>query len=80
MANPEVLHQDRITYVTQKKTLGYWLEEAILDKIKRGSRGSSYEKLSHPVFFSHKGFLRKREVMAQRNEPRTHKPKKAERR
>jgi predicted HicB family RNase H-like nuclease len=31
--NPEVLHQARIAAVTNKKTLGQWLEEAILAKI-----------------------------------------------
>ena len=31
----EVLHQARIAAVTSKKTLGKWLEEAILEKIKR---------------------------------------------
>ena len=34
-ANPEVLHQARIAAVTQKKTLGQWLEEAIVEKIER---------------------------------------------
>jgi len=34
-ANPEVLHQARIAAVTHKKTLGRWLEEAIMEKIKR---------------------------------------------
>ena len=34
-ANPEVLHQARIAAVTQKKTLGQWLEEAIAEKIER---------------------------------------------
>jgi len=34
-ANPEVLHQARVAAVTQKKTLGQWLEEAILEKIER---------------------------------------------
>jgi len=32
--NPEVLHQARIAAVTTKKTLGQWLEEAILEKIE----------------------------------------------
>jgi len=32
--NPEVLHQARIAAVTQKKMLGQWLEEAILEKIE----------------------------------------------
>jgi hypothetical protein len=34
--NPEVLHQARVAAVTQKKTLGQWLEEAIVEKIERG--------------------------------------------
>jgi predicted HicB family RNase H-like nuclease len=33
--NPEVLHQARVAAVIHKKTLGQWLEEAILEKIKR---------------------------------------------
>lgn len=33
--NPEVLYQARIAALAQKKTLGPWLEEAILEKIKR---------------------------------------------
>jgi len=33
--NPDVLHQARIAAVTQGKTLGRWLEEAILDKLKK---------------------------------------------
>jgi len=33
--NPEVLHQARVAAVTSKKTLGKWLEEAILEKIER---------------------------------------------
>jgi predicted HicB family RNase H-like nuclease len=32
--NPEVLHQAHIAAVTKKKTLGQWLEEAILEKIE----------------------------------------------
>jgi len=31
----DVLHQARIAAVTQKKTLGQWLEEAIVEKIER---------------------------------------------
>lgn len=31
----DVLHQARIAAVIQKKTLGQWLEEAILEKIER---------------------------------------------
>jgi len=34
-ANPEVFHQARIAAITQKKMLGQWLEEAILEKIER---------------------------------------------
>jgi predicted HicB family RNase H-like nuclease len=33
--DPDVLHQARIAAVTQKKTLGRWLEEAINEKIAR---------------------------------------------
>ncbi len=33
--NPEVLHQARVAAVTRKKTLGQWLEEAIVEKIER---------------------------------------------
>ena len=33
--DPDALHQARITAVTAKKTLGQWLEEAILEKIER---------------------------------------------
>jgi predicted HicB family RNase H-like nuclease len=33
--NPEALHQARVAAVTQKKTLGQWLEEAIMEKIER---------------------------------------------
>jgi len=31
----ETLHQARVAAVTQKKTMGQWLEEAILEKIQR---------------------------------------------
>jgi len=37
-ANPEVLHQARVAAVTQKKMLGQWLEEAILEKIERAQK------------------------------------------
>jgi predicted HicB family RNase H-like nuclease len=33
--NPDILHQARIDAVTRKKTLGQWLEEAIMEKIIR---------------------------------------------
>ncbi len=42
-ANPEVLHQARIAAVTQKKTMGQWLEEAILEKIKREQESNQEE-------------------------------------
>ena len=32
---PSVLHQARIAAVIRKKTLGQWLEEAIIEKIER---------------------------------------------
>jgi len=32
---PSVLHQARVAAVIRKKTLGQWLEEAIMEKIKR---------------------------------------------
>jgi predicted HicB family RNase H-like nuclease len=32
---PDILHQARVAAVTQNKTLGQWLEEAILEKIER---------------------------------------------
>jgi len=31
----DVLHQARVAAVTQKKTMGQWLEEAIVEKIER---------------------------------------------
>ena len=42
--NPEVLHQARIAAVTDKKTLGQWLEEAVVEKIKREKGKISYVK------------------------------------
>lgn len=32
---PDILHQARVAAITQKKTLGQWLEEAIAEKIER---------------------------------------------
>jgi len=32
---PSILHQARVAAVIQKKTLGQWLEEAIMEKIDR---------------------------------------------
>jgi len=34
--NPEAIHQARIAAVSQRKTLGQWLEEAITEKIEKG--------------------------------------------
>ena len=36
--DPEALHKARIAAVTQKKTLGQWLEEAIVEKIERDQK------------------------------------------
>ncbi|MBA7670548.1 hypothetical protein ES703_78694 [subsurface metagenome] len=36
--NLDILHQARVAAVTLKKTLGQWLEEAILEKIDRERR------------------------------------------
>ena len=33
--DPEILHKARVMAVTQRKTLGHWLEEAIVEKIER---------------------------------------------
>ena len=41
--DPDVLHQARIAAVTQKKTLGRWLEEAILDKLKKMEKAKRRE-------------------------------------
>ncbi len=37
--NPEVLHKARVAAVTRKKTLGQWLEEAVVEKIEREQTG-----------------------------------------
>ena len=36
--DPEVLHQAKVAAVTDEKTLGQWLEEAIREKMKRGQQ------------------------------------------
>jgi len=41
--DPNAVHQARIAAVTQKKTLGQWLEEAIVEKIEREQELSSKE-------------------------------------
>ncbi|GAH99910.1 unnamed protein product, partial [marine sediment metagenome] len=33
--DPNAVHQARVAAVTQKKFLGQWLEEAIMEKIER---------------------------------------------
>ena len=44
--NPDALHQARIRAVTEKKTLGKWLEVAITEKIERDThKGGGHEKL-----------------------------------
>ena len=35
----DVFHQARVAAVTQRKTLGQWLEEAILEKVEREKLG-----------------------------------------
>jgi predicted HicB family RNase H-like nuclease len=37
--NPEVVHQAKVAAVSSKKTLGKWLEEAILEKIDKEKGG-----------------------------------------
>ncbi len=34
----DIIHQGRVAAVTQKKTLGRWLEDAILEKIERDKK------------------------------------------
>ena len=48
-ANPEVLHQARIAAVTQKKTLGQWLEEAIVEKIEREQEKKGYQVVKKAI-------------------------------
>lgn len=38
--DPAILHQARVAAVIQKKTLGRWLEEAIVEKIAREQKES----------------------------------------
>ena len=37
---PDILHQARVAAITEKKTLGQWLEEAIAEKIDREQKFS----------------------------------------
>jgi hypothetical protein len=53
--NPDILHKARVAAVIQKKTMGRWLEEAILEKVEReqnsegGSPAASGRKTSKPA-------------------------------
>ena len=41
---PSVLHQARVAAVIQKKTLGQWLEDAIIEKIEREQKHSKEDQ------------------------------------
>ena len=38
--DPEILHKARVRAVMQKKTLGRWLEEAIIEKLDKEEKSS----------------------------------------
>ena len=38
--NPDILYEARVAAVAHKKTLGQWLEEAIIEKIAREQKVS----------------------------------------
>ena len=38
--DPDILHQARVAAVIQRKTMGRWLEEAILEKIEREQKSA----------------------------------------
>ena len=38
--DPEILHKARVRAVIQKKTLGRWLEEAIIEKLESEEKSS----------------------------------------
>jgi len=38
--DPEILHKARVRAVMQRKTLGRWLEEAIVEKLEREKKSS----------------------------------------
>ncbi len=46
--DPETLHQARVAAVTERKTLGTWLEEAIQEKIGRGQKDAVARKPRTP--------------------------------
>ncbi len=41
---PDILHEARVAAVIQKKTLGQWLENAILEKIEREKKSNQEEQ------------------------------------
>ncbi|MFQ5924755.1 MAG: hypothetical protein ACE5IE_02000 [Dehalococcoidia bacterium] len=41
---PSVLHQAKVAAVTAKKSLGQWLEEAIMEKIEREQKPSKEDQ------------------------------------
>ena len=42
--DPDILHRARVRAVMQKKTLGQWLEEAILEKLEKEEKSSKEVK------------------------------------
>ena len=42
--DPDILHRARVRAVTQKKTLGQWLEEAILEKLEKEEKSNKEVK------------------------------------
>jgi predicted HicB family RNase H-like nuclease len=38
--DPEILHKARVRAVMQRKTLGRWLEEAIIEKLDKEEKSS----------------------------------------
>jgi len=38
--DPDILHRARVRAVMQKKTLGRWLEEAIIEKLEREEKSN----------------------------------------
>ena len=42
--DPEILHNARVRAVMQKKTLGQWLEEAIIEKLEKEDKSSKEVK------------------------------------
>ena len=39
--DPDILHRARVSAVMQKKTLGQWLEEAILEKLEKEEKSTN---------------------------------------